>query len=248
MGIDPRGHIALNLYDARRPNRDLVFVLGVRPGRDDWSKWQDHPSLSDPSIRALALHRGVVLVSRVTEQNAQVHGYDVATGRLLWQRRFGIESLTVPQHPGCAVGKGDTFVVTGRWIPLVLDARTGRSLAQMTYQTCMKIDPVGATGVYGGSGRGGAVVAVNLTNGRQRFAIETERVDALRLELVSVYDSRIYVITDLRAGVRQRLVLDAATGKEVARDWTLAPVEHHDGWIVAYDPDRDANVVIRDPS
>ena len=102
--------------------------------------------------------------------------------------------------------------------------------------------------MYGGSGRGGAVVAVNLTDGKRRWAIETERVDALRLDLVSVYDGRVYVTTSDRPGQLTRLTLDAGTGKEVARGWTLAPVEHHDGWIVAYDPTRDANVVIRGPS
>jgi hypothetical protein len=243
VGVDPSGYIALNIYLGR--DRDLAYVLSVRSGRDDWSRTQDHPSLTDPSISALAVHRGVVLMSRVTEDSAGLQGYDVGTGRLLWQRRFGIESLTVPDHPACAVGRGDTFVVMGRWVPLVVDARTGRSRAQVTNRRCMKIDPVGSTGAYGGVGRGGAVVAVNLTNGERRWAIETERVEALRLELVSVYDDRVYVTTRDASGRTIRLALDAGTGREIARDWTLAPVERHDGWVVAYDPDRDADVVIR---
>jgi outer membrane protein assembly factor BamB len=238
-GTDPRGYVALNLTEYGDEPRDVIHVLAVRPDLRSWSRALSQDSLTDPSIRALAVHRGVLLTSRVAEESAELHAYDVATGRARWQRRFGVESLTVPDHPGCAVGRDDTFVVMGRWIPLVVSVGSGRSMADRTYRVCMKIDPLGSTGAYGGSGRGGALVAVNLTNGRQRWALDTERVDALGLRLISVYDDRVYVTTR-----GDRLTLDARTGREVDRGWRWAPIEHHDGWIVAYDPARDANVVI----
>jgi hypothetical protein len=244
VGVDPRGYVALNLGSSQQPARDITYLLPLRPGLAGWSKTQDHPSLTDPSLRGLAVHRGVVLVSRVAEESAGLEAYDVATGRRVWQRRFGVQSLTVPQHPACAVGLADTFVVMGRWVPLVLDVRSGRSRAGLTYRTCMKIDPVRPNGAYGGSGRGGALVVVNLTNGEQRFTVETERAEALGIELVSVYDDRVYVTTRSGPGVVDRLVLDARTGREIPGGWLFAPVEHHDGWTVAYDPTRDANVVL----
>jgi hypothetical protein len=241
VGVDPRGYVALGLGSL---DRDAAYVLAVRPNLKSWSKVQDHPSLTDPSIRALAVHGGVLLLSRVTETAAEVHGYDVTNGRRLWQRRFGVETVSMPRHPGCAVGHGDTFVVMGRWIPLALDVRTGRTLANVTVSTCMKTDPLKPNGAYGGSGRGGALVVMNLANGKRRWTIERERSEALRLELISVYDDRVYVTTSSGPGNLNRLVIDARTGQEIARDWDLAPVERHDGWIVAFDAARNQNVVV----
>jgi hypothetical protein len=172
VGVDPRGYVALGLESL---DRDVAYVLAVRPNLKSWSTMQDRPSLTDPSIRAMAVHGGVLLLSRVTETAAEVHGYDMANGRRLWQRRFGVETVSMPRHPGCAVGQGDMFVVMGRWIPLALNVRTGRTLANVTVSTCMKIDPVKPNGAYGGSGRGGALVVMNLANGKQRWTVERER-------------------------------------------------------------------------
>jgi hypothetical protein len=243
-GVDARGYLALNLAPMERRDRDVTYVLAVLPNLKSWSKVQDHPSLTDPSIRALAVHRGVLLLSRVADESAEVHGYDVTNGRRLWLRRFGVESLPIPNHPNCAVGHGDMFVVMGRWIPLALNVRTGRTLANVTVSTCMKIDPLRPNGAYGGSGRGGALVVMNLANGKRRWTIEQERSEALRLKLISVYDDRAYVTTSSGPGNLNRLVLDARTGKEIARDWTLAPIERHDGWMVAHDAGRGKNVVV----
>jgi outer membrane protein assembly factor BamB len=242
-GTDPRGYVALNLEPTG--SRDVSFVLAARPGLTSWSMVQDHPSLSDPSTRALAVHNGVLLTSRVAEDVAELHGYDITTGGQLWRRRYGVESLTVPKHPGCAIPKGDTFVVTGRWVPLAVDVRTGVTRAPVTHSVCMRFDPLGPTGAHGGSGYGGALIVVDLNTGKQRWTVERERSEALGLRLVSVYANRVYVTTRDQTRGQVRLVLDAATGNEIARDWKLAPVERHDGWIVAYDPIRDRNVVIR---
>jgi outer membrane protein assembly factor BamB len=136
-------------------------------------------------------------------------------------------------------------VVTGRWVPLAVDVRTGATRAPVTHRVCMRFDPLGPTGAHGGAGYGGALVVVDLSTGKQRWTIDQERSEALGLKLVSVYDNRVYVTTRNERREEVRLVLDAATGNEVARNWTLAPMERHDGWIVAYDPARGGDVVIR---
>ena len=57
-----------------------------------------------------------------------------------------------------------------------------------------------------------------------------EQADALDLKFIGIYNGRIYVTTKTA-----RLVLDVRTGKEIARDWKVAPTERHDGWVVGYD-------------
>ncbi len=49
-------------------------------------------------------------------------------------------------------GKDDTFVVTGRWVPFVVEATTGRSRATITHRTCIMVDPLGPNSVDGRAG------------------------------------------------------------------------------------------------
>jgi hypothetical protein len=84
------------------------------------------------------------------------------------------------------LGKDDAFVVTGRWVRFVVDAATGASRAAITHRTCITVDPLGRHGVDGQNG----LIGYDLTNGRQRWAIDRETTVRLRLELVSAYGGR----------------------------------------------------------
>ena len=117
----------------------------------------------------------------------------------------------------------DSFVIQGRGVPLIVNAGTGSVVAANAGGDCLAVDPIAPTAID----TGGLVTGYDLDTGKQLWSIPADQVRALDLEVVSVYNNRVYATTKTA-----RLVLDARTGKELARGWEVAPVEWHDGWVV----------------
>jgi PQQ-like domain len=211
VGTDPRGYVAFGNAE----------VVAVQPGLRGWS---------GRSATGLAVGNGVLLASRVEGDTLELRGYDVASGQQRWRRGFR-SMVGIPNDPACAVAHRDGFVVAAREAPLVVDARTGRTVAsrrQGASGCAVDAGPAGSVLVSAADG----VAGYDLTTGDRLWAISGGQARDLDLDVVSVYDSRVYARTRT-----QRLILDARTGKEVARDWSLAPYERHDGWYLARGPD-----------
>jgi len=237
LGADPKGYLVLNHQPADEPDTDVVYAQPLRTGLAPWSTSEAGGFV--PSIKAVAVDAGVVLVSRVDMDSPQLSGYDVATGRRIWHRAYPARSI-VPAHPRCATGRDGAFVLGGRDWPVVVQARTGQPRGG-TYSVCVRPDPVRPVGIYGGSGS--TLGAVDLATGRALWELAADRARDVGLTATSVYDNRVYATTDTA-----RLVLDARTGKELSRGWTRAPVERHDGWTVSYDVALGHTAVFPGPS
>ncbi|MDG4830508.1 PQQ-binding-like beta-propeller repeat protein [Solwaraspora sp. WMMD1047] len=225
VGTDPRGYAAFGLRNPRLPVDHPLLVVALQPHLRGWTA-TDRDCCA--RVAALAVGAGVLLTSRLTSAAVELRGYDVATGRPLWTHRYAHRAKSA-DHPQCAVPRDDTFVVMGRHVPLVVRADTGETVVARTGNTCMQVDPLGSTAVATDDG----VAGYDLADGRRLWHLPPDQTTALRLRVHSVYQDRVYVSTET-----ERLVLDALAGREVARDWELAPYRRHDGWFAAYTPLR----------
>jgi hypothetical protein len=222
VATDARGYVVLNYLPTGGAEPNLFHVLGLRP---DLNSWTVAENCCPTSVAALAVNGNVLLASHVGGQES-LRGYDLVTGRQLWSRPYEFASA-ITRHPACAVVHKDAFVVRGRFVPLMVKAATGAVVASdVPGDDCLMFDPIAPTAVD----RTGTVIGYDLDSWRQLWSIPSDQASALDLRLVSVYDNRLYVTTKTA-----RLVLDARTGKEIARDWSVAPVEWHDGWVVGFD-------------
>jgi hypothetical protein len=213
VGTDPRGYVAFGSAE----------VVAVQPGLRGWS---------GRSATGLAVGSGVLLASRVEGDTLELRGYDVATGQQRWRRGFR-SMVGIPDDPACAVALRDRFVVAATEAPLVIDARTGRTVAtrrQGAKGCAVDAGPAGSVLVSMADG----VAGYDLATGDRLWVVPEGQARDLDLSVVSVYDNRVYARTRT-----QRLILDARTGKEVARDWSLAPYERHDGWYLARGPNPE---------
>jgi outer membrane protein assembly factor BamB len=196
-------------------------VLAVLPGLKTWSVAED---CCRESVAALAINGGVLLASRIGRAD-ELRGYDLATGQQLWRQPYDRDTISM-DHPRCAVRHESTFVIRGRGAPLIVNAGTGAVVAANAGDDCLAFDPIAPTAVDTGA----VVIAYDLDTGKQLWSMPADQVRALDLEIASVYNNRVYATTRTA-----RLVLDARTGKELARGWKVAPMEWHDGWVVGVD-------------
>jgi hypothetical protein len=225
VGTDPRGYAAFGLRHPGPGADNPLLVVALRPQLRGWTA-VDRDCCA--RVAALAVGSGVLLASRLTAGAAELRGYDLATGRPLWTHRYAHRAPSA-DHPQCAVARDDTFVVMGRHVPLVVRADTGRTVVARTGNACMQLDQLGSTAVASADG----VAGYDLSDGRRLWHLPPDQTTALRLRVHSVFQDRVYVSTET-----ERLVLDARDGREVARDWELAPYRRHDGWFAAYTPLR----------
>jgi hypothetical protein len=230
VATDARGYVVLNYLPSGGLEPNLFHVLGLRP---DLKSWTVAENCCPTSVAALAVDGNVLLASHVGRKD-ELRGYDLVTGRQLWTLPYEYDSVVV-RHPACAVVHKGAFVVRGRFVPLMVKAATGDVVARdAPGDDCFSFDPLAPTAVD----RSGTVTGYDLDTWRQLWSIPADQASALDLRVVSVYNNRLYVTTKTA-----RLVLDARTGKEVARDWAVAPLEWHDGWVVGYDAVKKRNSV-----
>jgi hypothetical protein len=229
VASDPRGYVVLNYLPSGGLEDNLFLVLGLRP---ELKSWRMTMNCCPRSVAALALNGNVLLVSHL-DRNEELRGYDLVSGRQLWSHPYKNDSIT-ERHPECSFAWRDSFVLRGRDVPLVLKAGTGAVVAGNAGYGCMTHDPASSVAID----RTGSIDGLDLATGKQLWTIPPDQWQALDLELVSVYDDRVYVTTKTA-----RLVLDARTGKEVSRDWKVAPVQRHDGWVIGYDAARKKRAV-----
>ncbi|GAA1034524.1 hypothetical protein GCM10009557_39470 [Virgisporangium ochraceum] len=218
---DPGGYLVLNYLPSGGAEPNLFHVVGLLPGLRSWTVSED---CCPRSIAALAANGGVLLASWVGADD-ELRGYDLATGRQLWRRGYRDDSI-LNIHPDCARAHKGTFIVRDSKTPMILDARTGAVVRNTNGGNCLMFDSAGSTGVQ----TKGAVVGYDLDTGEALWTIASDRVRSLDLKVVGVYRGRVYVTTQT-----DRLVLDARTGTEVGRGWTVAPKAGYGSWVVGFD-------------
>jgi outer membrane protein assembly factor BamB len=224
---DPSGH-------TMRVDRTgtLVFTAGMEhgvgvvavpflPGRQAWSRQPEEGWGDDWGVLGAA--EGVVLLWRETYDGDVLYGVDGASGTTVWGQR--LPEANIRFSPSCVVRHGDRFVIIGDDWPLVVGIHDGAiHTTQSADHGCELVDPVSESMVDPET----SVTAYDLTDGRRLWSMTFDQAFELGLEVLGIYDGRVYVETDT-----QRLVLDARTGQEVATGWVLFPLSVHDGWILA---------------